>query len=45
MKKEEIPKAVLVAQDSEPRILPRIHEYNKFAEPFPACGLMFWSYK
>lgn len=35
-KKEEIPNAVLeLSQDFEPRILPLIHEYNKFVEAFP----------
>ena len=35
-KKEEIPNAVLeLSQDFEPRILPLIHEYNKFVEDFP----------
>ena len=34
--KEEIPNAVLeLSQDFEPRILPLIHEYNKFVEDFP----------
>ena len=33
---EEIPNAVLeLSQDFEPRILPLIHEYNKFVEDFP----------
>ena len=36
IKKEEIPNAVLeLSQDFEPRILPLIHEYNKFVEDFP----------
>ena len=36
IKKEEIPNAVLeFSQDFEPRILPLIHEYNKFVEDFP----------
>ena len=36
IKKEEIPSAVLeLSQDFEPRILPLIHEYNKFVEDFP----------
>lgn len=35
-KKEEIPNAILeLSQDFEPRILPLIHEYNKFVEDFP----------
>ncbi len=36
IKKEEIPNAVLeLSQNFEPRILPLIHEYNKFVEDFP----------
>ena len=36
IEKEEIPNAVLeLSQDFEPRILPLIHEYNKFVEDFP----------
>ena len=36
IKKEEIPNAILeLSQDFEPRILPLIHEYNKFVENFP----------
>ena len=36
IKKEEIPNAILeLSQDFEPRILPLIHEYNKFVEDFP----------
>ena len=36
LRKEEIPNAVLeLSQDFEPRILPLIHEYNKFIEDFP----------
>ena len=40
IKKEEIPNAVLeLSQDFEPRILPLIHEYNKFVEDFSRrCG-------
>ncbi|MXW80039.1 MAG: hypothetical protein F4Z57_13850 [Gemmatimonadetes bacterium] len=37
IKKEEIPNAVLeLSQGFEPRILPLIHEYNKFVEDFPS---------
>ena len=40
IKKEEIPNAILeLSQDFEPRILPLIHEYNKFVEDFPGDAI------
>ena len=36
LRKKEIPNTILeLSQDFEPRILPLIHEYNKFVEDFP----------